>query len=161
MRRLLDRRPVLLVEHDSNDEILTCRAIETSVAAAPIVVARSGAEALDYLDRPDRHHLPRLVLLDLGLPGVEGLKVLQRLRSNTRTRLLPVVILTNSEEEKVVVASYGLGANSYVLKPVRFAEFSKAVGMIAAYWLQFNESPPEPPRSPGTSDGSGGMHTQP
>jgi len=113
-----------------------------------VVVARDGVEALDYLFASGPHAgrdtstMPRLILLDLKLPKVDGLEVLKRLRSDERTKLLPVVILTSSREREDMLEGYGLGANSYVRKPVNFEQFVKAVEQLKLYWLGLNEAPP-------------------
>jgi two-component system, response regulator len=144
-------RTILLVEDNPNDEALTLRALKKNDIHDRVVVVRDGAEALEYLfatgaysDR-DPTDVPRVVLLDLKLPKVDGLEVLRRLRANVRTRLLPVVILTSSNEERDLVAGYGSGANSYIRKPVDFTEFAETVRHLGRYWLQLNEVPPPPP----------------
>lgn len=141
-------KTILLVEDNPDDEALTLRALKKNNILNDVVVARDGAEALDYLfgtgayeDR-DARAQPQLVLLDLKLPKIDGLEVLQRLRSDERTRLLPVVILTTSKEDRDVVASYTLGANSYIRKPVDFDEFMEAVRQLGLYWLLLNVAPP-------------------
>ena len=138
--------PILLVEDNPDDVELTIRAFSRSHVANPISVARDGAEALERLHGTDGStippDLPQLVLLDLQLPKVDGLEVLRRIRSEERTRLLPVVVLTTSREERDLVESYRLGANSYIRKPVDFAEFVEAVQQIGLYWLVLNEPPP-------------------
>jgi len=139
---------ILLVEDNPDDEVLTQRALRKNNIANKVVVARDGAEALDYLFGMGQYadavtrELPQVVLLDLKLPKVDGLQVLRRLRSDARTKLLPVVILTSSEEDKDRLASYDLGANSYVRKPVDFVEFTEAVRQLGLYWLVLNMSPP-------------------
>jgi two-component system response regulator len=138
---------ILLVEDNADDEALTLRALRKHKIANEVVVVRDGAEALDYLlgagahpgRDPDR--LPTVVLLDLKLPKVDGLQVLERLRSDERTRLLPVVILTSSNEERDRLRGYQLGADSYVRKPVDFMEFTEAVRSLGLYWLVLNEPP--------------------
>jgi two-component system response regulator len=134
---------VLLVEDNPDDEMLALRALRQHDIVEPVVVARDGAEALDYLFGADPGGLPRpvpaLVLLDLKLPKVSGLEVLKAIRSDPRTRRLPVVILTTSVEEQDVVSGYRLGANSYVCKPVDFEEFSQSVGRLGRYWLRLNQ----------------------
>lgn len=148
----MDKRTILLVEDNPDDELLTLRALKANRIINPVVVARDGVEALDYLigtgtgASPPRE-LPAVVLLDLKLPKLDGLEVLQHLRRNDATRLLPVVILTSSKEEQDLVNSYGLGCNSYIRKPVDFAQFTEAVKQIGAYWLVLNQPPPFPPTS--------------
>jgi len=144
----MNNNVILLVEDNPDDEELTLLALKESNIANKVVVAHDGAEALDYLfatgqyaDR-DPSHLPQLVLLDLKLPKVDGLEVLQRLRSDPRTELIPVVILTSSNEEEDIVASYRLRANSYVRKPVEFHRFADAVKQLGIYWLLLNETLP-------------------
>jgi two-component system response regulator len=141
---------LLLVEDNSDDEALTLRAFRKNKIRNEIVVARDGAEALDYLfgtgayDGRDVGILPQVVLLDLKLPKVNGLEVLRRIRADERTRLLPVVILTSSKEERDMVEGYRLGSNSYVRKPVDFDAFVEAVRQLGLYWLLLNEAPPLP-----------------
>jgi two-component system response regulator len=144
----MNNRTILLVEDNPKDEMLTMRALKKCHVANEIVVVRDGAEVLDYLFVTGEYagrepeDLPMLILLDLKLPKIDGLEVLRRIRGDERTRLLPVVILTSSDEEKDIVAGYRLGANSYVRKPVSFADFSKAVADLGRYWLITNEPPP-------------------
>lgn len=133
-------RPILLVEDNPDDERLTMRALKKSKVTNPIIIARDGAEALEALFTADP--LPGLILLDLKLPKVDGLEVLQRIRSNERTELLPVVILTSSSEEGDIIESYQLKANSYVRKPVDFEQFTNAVSQLGLYWLLINETLP-------------------
>ena len=139
---------ILLVEDNPDDELLAMRALRKNNVMNEVVVARNGVEALDYLFASgsyagrDTSTMPRLILLDLKLPKVDGLEVLKRLRSDQRTRLLPVVILTSSKEREDMVEGYGLGANSYVRKPVNFEQFVKAVEQLKLYWLGLNETPP-------------------
>lgn len=141
-------RVILLVEDNPRDEELTIRALKKSNVLNPIVVARDGAEALDYLHargayaERDDLSLPQLVLLDLKLPKVDGLEVLRELRGDPRTALLPVVVLTSSVEEQDLLRSYTLGANSYVRKPVDFVQFIEAVRQLGLYWLVLNEPAP-------------------
>lgn len=145
----MKERVILLVEDNPDDELLMRRALAKNAVPNEVVVARDGVEALDYLFATGRHsgrdpdEMPRLILLDLKLPRLNGLEVLQRLRSDERTRLLPVVILTSSRERQDVLDGYGLGANSYVRKPVDFDQFLRAVEQLKLYWLGLNESPPE------------------
>jgi two-component system response regulator len=134
---------IVLVEDNPDDEALTLRALKTQNIANDIVVLRDGVEALEFLLSPDKA-LPHLVLLDLKLPKVDGLTVLQRLRNEPRTQLLPIVVLTSSDEEKDVIDGYRLGANNYIRKPVDFNQFSDAVRHLGLYWLVLNQSPPRP-----------------
>jgi two-component system, response regulator len=137
---------ILLVEDNPKDEALTLRALKKSGIASKVVVARDGVEAIDYLLAPgadgNRNPLPQLILLDLKLPKIDGHEVLKRIRGNERTRLLPIVILTTSVEDLDRLEGYRLGANSYVRKPVDFAEFARAVIQLGLYWLVLNEQPP-------------------
>ena len=140
--------PILIVEDDPDDEALILRVLKGHNLSNAVVVARDGAEALDYLFGTGVYEgqdvaRPAVVLLDLKLPKIDGLEVLERLRRDERTRWLPVVILTSSDEEKDLVRSYDMGANSYVRKPVNFVDFSKAVSQLGVYWLLLNEPPPE------------------
>ena len=133
---------ILLVEDNPDDEALTVMALRG--VPATLEVARDGQEAMDYLTN-DGKALPRLVLLDLKLPKVDGLEVLRRIREDDRTRLTPVVVLTSSNAPNDVVASYRLGANSYVRKPVNFDQFSETIRQLGTYWLAVNEPPPNAP----------------
>jgi len=140
-------RFILLVEDNPDDELLTLMAFRDNKIINEIVVARDGEEALDLLfvtgkfkDREVKR-LPQLILLDLKLPKVDGLEVLQKIRSTEETRFLPVVILTSSREEKDIIKSYQLGANSYIRKPVDFEQFSQAIKQLGNYWLVLNELP--------------------
>jgi two-component system response regulator len=140
---------ILLVEDNPDDVELTLRAFRKSNIANEIVVARDGVEALDYLFSTGAHSarpptLPQVVLLDLKLPRVDGLHVLERVRAHPRTRLLPVVILTSSVEEQDLMNTYSRGANSYIRKPVDFQEFVDAVRQLGLYWLLLNQPPPSP-----------------
>jgi two-component system response regulator len=142
------KKVILLVEDNPDDEELTLLALRESNILNEVIVVRDGVEALDYLfaageyaDR-DPRCTPQLILLDLKLPKLGGLEVLERLRADPRTRLIPVVVLTSSSEEEDIVASYRLGANSYVRKPVEFHRFADAVRNLGLYWLLLNESPP-------------------
>jgi two-component system, response regulator len=139
---------ILLVEDNSDDVALTLRAFQKNNISNKIVVAGDGVEALDYLyakgkyAQRDEKDLPVLVLLDLKLPKIDGLEVLQRIRQNEFTKLLPVVILTSSTEEKNVIEGYKLGANSYIRKPVNFNDFQQVIKVLGLYWLVWNEPPP-------------------
>lgn len=143
----LQSKVVLLVEDNPDDVELTLRAFRKYNIMNEVVVASDGAEALDYLFGKgkyagrDMSNLPEVVLLDLKLPKVDGLEVLQRLRADERTKHLPVIILTSSNEERDLINGYKLGANSYVQKPVEFTQFSEAVGRLGIYWLLLNKSP--------------------
>ncbi|HEX6693089.1 MAG TPA: response regulator [Longimicrobiales bacterium] len=135
---------ILLVEDNPDDEVLALRALTQNKIANQVDVARDGVEALEYLfgaDGNPENALPQVVLLDLKLPRVDGLEVLRRIRADERTRLLPVVVLTSSSEEQDLVESYSLGANSYIIKPVDFTQFSEAVGRLGMYWLVLNRTP--------------------
>lgn len=140
---------ILLVEDNPKDEALTLRALKKSGIANEVAVTRDGAEALAFLFCTGAYasrspaDVPALVLLDLNLPKIGGLDVLKRLRGDERTKLLPVVILTSSDEEKDLLEGYKSGANSYVRKPVEFSEFASAVQQLGLYWLILNE--PAPP----------------
>ncbi len=143
-----DNRCILLVEDNPDDVALTLRALKKNNISNDVATVADGAEALDFLfcrgayaDRPATV-LPLVVLLDLKLPKVDGLQVLQQIRENERTRFLPVVILTSSNEESDLANGYRLGANSYIRKPVDFAQFTEAVRQLGLYWLILNESPP-------------------
>lgn len=142
----MNTRPILLVEDNPDDEALALRAFTKLNITNKVVVARDGVEALDYLFGTGPHattnpSLPALVLLDLKLPRVDGLEVLKQIRSNERTQILPVVILTSSREEQDIVQGYNLGANSYVRKPVDYNEFVQAVSQLGVFWLLLNELP--------------------
>jgi two-component system, response regulator len=139
---------ILLVEDNADDVELTRRAFEKSNIANEIVVAGDGQAALDYLFVAGAHAgrdpmvMPAVILLDLKLPKIDGLEVLRRVRADERTKRLPVVVLTTSKEDKDVIGSYDLGANSYVRKPVDFAQFLDAARQLGLYWLVLNEPPP-------------------
>ncbi|MDQ4128727.1 MAG: response regulator [Actinomycetota bacterium] len=141
-------RAILLVEDNPDDELLALRALKKNGIVGDVVIVRDGAEALDYLFATGAHAgrdtgvLPRVILLDLNLPKISGLEVLRRLRSDERTRLVPVVILSSSREQRDMRDGYGLGANSYVRKPVNFEQFVRAVEQLKSYWLVLNEIPP-------------------
>jgi DNA-binding response OmpR family regulator len=134
-------RLILLVEDDPDHELLTIRALKKSNIANEVRVARDGEEAIDALFGENAVK-PQLVLLDLKLPKVEGLEVLRRIREDDSTRMLPVVVLTSSDEERDVVRSYKLGVNSYIRKPVNFTDFAEATRQLGMYWLVLNECPP-------------------
>ena len=139
---------ILLVEDNPSDVKLTKRALEQNKITNELVHAENGREALDYLFGVGQHagrnvrDIPAVVLLDLKLPRMDGLEVLKQMRANERTRLVPVVVLTSSSQEEDVVASYNLGANSYIRKPVDFTQFAEAVRVLGMYWLLMNEPPP-------------------
>jgi two-component system response regulator len=139
---------IMLVEDNPDDEALTVRALKKSKILNEVVVARDGVAALEYLFGEGAHagrdtkEMPQVVLLDLKLPKLDGLGVLRRLRADDRTKLLPVVILTSSNEEQDRINGYGMGANSYVRKPVDFDQFVTAAAQLGLYWLVLNEAPP-------------------
>jgi CheY-like chemotaxis protein len=139
---------ILLVEDNPDDEALTLRALNKNKIANSVVVTRDGAEAVDFLFGTDAYagrdvsDLPQIVLLDLKLPKLDGFEVLRRIRADERTKLLPVVILTSSKEERDVMQGYRDGCNSYVRKPVNFDEFVEAARQLGLYWLLLNEGPP-------------------
>lgn len=145
----MDKKTILLVEDNPDDQDLTLRALKKNKILNEVIVADDGVEALDYLlgsgeyANREKHELPVVVLLDLKLPKIDGLEVLRRIRADERTKLLPVVILTSSIEERDLVESYKLGANSYIRKPVDFDKFSEAVRQMGLYWLVLNEPPPK------------------
>jgi hypothetical protein len=141
-------KTILLVEDNPQDEMLVLRALRKAHVSNRLDVARDGQQALDYLFREGEFanmagtELPAVILLDIGLPRLSGLEVLERLRADARTELLPVVILTSSDEERDRLKSYENGANSFVRKPVDFAEFAETVARLGLYWLVTNEPPP-------------------
>jgi len=145
---MADEPIILLVEDNPDDEALTVRALKRANVRNRIVVARDGAEALDYLHGTGVHAgrdarlTPQVVLLDIKLPKIDGLEVLRRVRADARTELLPVVILTSSSEEQDMIEGYRLGANSYVRKPVDFGHFADAVRQLGLYWVLVNQPPP-------------------
>ena len=141
----IDEKTILLVEDNGDDEALMLRALKKNGIANEIIVARDGAEALEYLlgtgnDGENKIELPELILLDLKLPKIDGLEVLRRLRTDERTQYVPVVVLTTSSEQRDIVDSYDLGANSYVTKPVDFNEFMEATRQLGTYWLLLNRT---------------------
>lgn len=141
-------KTILLVEDNPNDEKLTLRALKKHHIKHKVIVAHNGAEALDYIFGTglymgrDVTEMPAVVLLDLNLPRADGFEVLRQIRAKEQTQFLPVVILTSSKTEEDLVAGYGLGANSYVRKPVDFNDFSEVIRELGLYWLLFNETPP-------------------
>lgn len=145
---LVEEKTILLVEDNPDDETLTLMALRRNLIKNKVVVVRDGVEALDYLfarnlfQERDPHDLPQVMLLDLKLPKIDGLSVLRQVRSSEITRLLPVVILTSSKEDRDLLEGYSLGANSYVRKPVDFNDFTEAVRQLGLYWLILNETPP-------------------
>jgi two-component system response regulator len=140
---------ILLVEDNPDDEALTMRALKQSKLANEIVITRDGTEALEFMfgtgkfEGRDVSHTPAVVLLDLKLPKLSGLEVLERLRADPRTKLVPVVVLTSSSEDEDMLRSYQLGANSYVRKPVVFGKFADAVSQLGLYWVLLNQLPPK------------------
>jgi two-component system response regulator len=145
-------KTILLVEDNPSDIALTRRALEKSRVANPMHVVEDGQEALDYLfcegayANRDKDELPALILLDLQLPKIGGLTVLERVRSDHRTRRVPIVVLTSSNEEQDLATSYDKGVNSYIRKPVSFDQFVSAISQLGVYWLILNEQPPKVPR---------------
>jgi two-component system, response regulator len=139
---------ILLVEDNPDDEELTLRALRQAKVANEIVVARDGAEAVEFVFGEGRHagrdtsKVPAVILLDLKLPKLSGLDVLQRLRADARTKLVPIVVLTSSSEDEDMLKSYRSGANSYVRKPVEFGAFVSAVSQLGVYWVLLNQPPP-------------------
>jgi CheY-like chemotaxis protein len=148
----MEDKVILLVEDNTDDEMLTLRALKKNNIRNEVVVARDGSEALDYLFGTGIHAgrdlrmMPQIILLDLKLPKVDGFEVLTRVRSSEATKLLPVVILTTSNEDQDRIRGYGLGANSFVRKPVEFDKFIEAVRQLGLYWLILNEVAPVPRR---------------
>jgi len=134
-------RAILLVEDNADDEALTMRALKRNKIANDVFVARDGEEALEMLHGEGRI-APSIILLDLKLPKLDGLEVLRRIRADGRTKLLPVIIMTSSKEDRDLIEGYSLGANSYIRKPVDFNQFAEAVRQLELYWLVLNELPP-------------------
>jgi two-component system response regulator len=149
----MDESVILLVEDNPDDEALTLRALKKNNIRNEVVVARDGVEAMDYLFGTGAHvgrdlaAMPQVILLDLKLPKMDGFEVLERIRSSEATKFLPVVILTTSNEDQDRIRGYGLGANSFVRKPVEFDKFIEAVRQLGLYWLILNEAPPVPRRA--------------
>ncbi len=135
---------ILLVEDDPDHEALAIRALRKANVANEITVARDGAEAITYMQEiiAGTRNPPQLVLLDLKLPKIDGLEVLRNIRASDKTALLPVVVLTSSDEERDIVSSYRLGVNSYIRKPVNFTDFAEATRQLGMYWLLLNQCPP-------------------
>lgn len=144
----MENKVILLVEDNPRDEALTLRALKRNNIVNQVIVKRNGAEALDYLfgagsqSEVDTQIIPQLILLDLKLPKIDGLQVLQQIRADERTRRLPVVIFTSSSEEEDLINSYNFGANSYVRKPVDFDQFLEATRQLGLYWLVLNQAAP-------------------
>jgi len=145
----MKQKVILLVEDNSDDVVLTLRALKKNNILNEVVIAKDGAEALDYLfgtgkyEGRDTGDQPQLILLDLKLPRIDGLEVLKRMRTDPKTKLLPVVILTSSKEQSDLLDGYGSGANSYIRKPVDFRQFTEAVRQLGLYWLVLNIGPDE------------------
>jgi CheY-like chemotaxis protein len=144
----VNNRSILVVEDSPTDEALLVRALEKAGIKNPVAVVKDGLEAIQYLFATGRYEfrnadeLPAVVLIDLNLPKLDGLEVLRRMRSDYRTKLLPVAIFTSSIEEQDLINGYSLGANSYVRKPIEFSKFSKVVAQLVNYWIDLNEPPP-------------------
>jgi two-component system response regulator len=146
----MNNRPILLIEDNPDDVTLTLRALQRNNIYNEVVVATDGEQAVNVLLPADGTSplAPALILLDVNLPKLSGLEVLQRIRADPRSRTLPVVVLTTSNEERDIMESYRLGANSFVRKPVVFGEFVEAARVLGLYWLLINEPPPAPPATP-------------
>ncbi|MGA9697172.1 MAG: response regulator [Dehalococcoidales bacterium] len=148
----MQEKIIFLVEDNPDDVVLTERALKKSHILNKLVVARDGAEALEYIfgtgnySGRDMSKMPEVILLDLKLPKIDGLEVLKKIRADKRTKLLPVVILTSSKEENDLINGYSLGANSYIRKPVNFNQFAEAIRQLGLYWLVLNEAPPQDTR---------------
>ncbi len=144
----MEDKLILLIEDNPDDQALTLRALKKNNIGNRVVIKQDGVEALDFLfcqgadAGRDPHDLPQVILLDLKLPKIDGLEVLRRIRSDERTRRLPVVILTSSKEDQDMINGYGYGANSYVRKPIDFNQVVEAVNQLGLYWLVLNEPPP-------------------
>jgi two-component system, response regulator len=143
----MNKNTILLAEDNHDDEVLTVRALNKQLNNVTVIVARNGVEVMDYLCGTGAHRgrdtaeLPKVLLLDLKMPKMDGLETLKRIRATAHTRFLPVVILTSSDEQRDQVESYRLGANSYVRKPVRYDQFIEAAARLGTYWLEINETP--------------------
>lgn len=137
----MEKKRLLLIEDNPDDEVLAQRAFKKSQLPGEMIIARDGAEAFDYVFSLDPEAMPQLILLDIKLPKLNGLEVLEKLKTDERTRQIPVVILTSSREERDMAESYRLGANSYIVKPVNFEEFAEAVKKLGQYWLLLNQLP--------------------
>lgn len=148
----MQEKIIFLVEDNPDDVVLTERALKKTHILNKLVVARDGAEALEYIfgtgnySGRDMSKMPEVILLDLKLPKIDGLEVLKKIRADMRTKLLPVVILTSSKEENDLINGYSLGANSYIRKPVNFNQFAEAIRQLGLYWLVLNEAPPQDTR---------------
>lgn len=146
----MNTKVILLVEDNPDDEALAIRALKQGKVVNEVIVVHDGVEALDYMFATGRYAerdssvMPAVVLLDLKLPKIDGLEVLRRLRANEQTQFQPIVMLTSSKEEGDLIRCYKLGCNSYIRKPVNFAEFAEAIRSLGLYWLVMNESPPQP-----------------
>lgn len=143
---MMDSKPILLAEDRPDDQLLVKRALKTKNIGNPLVIANDGVEALDFLfgtgPREAEGPLkPAVVLLDIKMPRIDGLEVLQRLRADNATKRLPIVMMTSSDEERDLMRSYDLGVNSYIRKPVDFTEFAEAIAQIGLYWLILNKAP--------------------
>lgn len=140
---MLENKKILLVEDNPDDEMLTVRALRKNHLTNSIDVARDGQEALDYLltDHTTKAEMPALIILDIKLPKIDGLEVLRRIRANELTKYIPVVMMTSSDQEEDILASYGLGANSFIRKPIDFVKFVEVASNIGVYWLMINQAP--------------------
>jgi len=143
---MMEERPILLAEDQPDDQLLVKRALKNKNITNPLIIANDGVEALDLLfgtgkRQADGPIKPAVVLLDIKMPRVDGLEVLQQMREDDRTRRLPVVMMTSSDEETDLIRSYDLGVNSYIRKPVDFSEFAEAIAQIGLYWLLLNKAP--------------------
>ena len=142
----MDSKPILLAEDRADDQLLVKRALKSKNITNPLIIANDGVEALDYLfgtgmRKAEGPIKPAVVLLDIKMPRIDGLEVLQRLRADDATKRLPIVMMTSSDEERDLMRSYDLGVNSYIRKPVDFTEFAEAIAQIGLYWLLLNKAP--------------------